>query len=161
MGAPDQRLEAIYAAAKQHPLVHFALDGLEDDEDTFNPKATLEAALAERLRALSEPDDLLAAALGLFDLALVMQDKMGAYEASEVILDALASVAARIETASVGLPGQDAVVAALKARKGDGFGAAPRAQGSAPVVLDGGGDAQPAGNAGFDLTALPAPKKKG
>ncbi len=159
MSEREQRLDAIHAASRNHPLVHFALEGLEDDEETFAPKETLEASLVEKLKALNEPDALLAAVLGLLDLAWVLQEKQGAFEAGEVILDALAKVTAQVEKASLGLPDADGIVTALKARKKDGFGGAKADPAtSGPVVIDPNAGKKHVGNAGFDLTA--PPKKK-
>lgn len=161
MSAREQRLDAIHAASRNHPLVHFALAGLEDDEETFNPKETLEASLVEKLKALDDHDSLLAAVLGLFDLALVLQENQGAFEAGEVILDALAKVTGKLEKAVEGLPDADGIVTALKARKKDKFGEAKQDPAtSGPVVIDPNAGRKHVGNAGFDLTAPPARKKK-
>jgi hypothetical protein len=161
MSAREQRLDAIQKASRNHPLVHFALAGLEDDAETFNPQETLEASLVEKLKALDDHDSLLAAVLGLFDLALVLQEKQGAFEAGEVILDALGQVTGQLEKAVEGLPDADGLVTALKARKKDGFGS-PKADpaASGPVVIDPHAGKKHVGNAGFDLTAPPAPRKK-
>jgi len=144
----SDRLASIQAASRGHPIVLFALDQLDDDEDTFAPRDSLGPALVERLGAL-DADALLAAVLGLFDLATVLQEKSDAFEAAEVILGALEKMSSRIESASEGLPG---LAGALKRdRKKDGFGGSARAS-TEPHA------GSHLGNAGFDLTA--SPKKK-
>ncbi len=149
----SERLAAIQAAARSHPLVFFALDQLEDDEDTFAPRDSLGPSLVEKLGTL-DADSLLAAALGLFDLATVLQEKSNAFEAGEVILGALEQVSSKLDAAADGLPG---LARALKpSRKKDDYGSAARA---ASVSLEGARGAH-VGNAGFDLTASPKKKKR-
>ncbi|MBL8956424.1 MAG: hypothetical protein JNK82_36960 [Myxococcaceae bacterium] len=153
MNPSEKRLSAIQAASRNHPLVHFALDQLEDDEDTLAPRDALGPSLINKLREIDEPDVLLAAVLGLFDLAYVLQEKQNAFEAGEVILAALEQLSPKIEKASQGLPAARGVAQALKARKKDEFGgkasAAPQPTPAAAHL----------GNAGFDLTA-PRQKKR-
>lgn len=152
MGERDQRIEEIQDAAHSHPLIHVALGALEEDGEALKPSPVMGQTLLAKLRELDRPESLLAAVLGLADLAFVLQEKHGATEASAAILEALAQQQARIDEALLTLPGDAGALGKLKNLKKDAFGAQKTAEG--PQLNVKGAHVS---NAGFDLGS---PSKK-
>ena len=152
MAEREERIEEIHAASRRHPVVQFALAGMEPDEDTLRPSANLAERLAERLAKVEDNDELIAATLGLVDLVFILQERHNSFEAAEVILEALKGAQPRITAAVKDLPGGDAVLGALEALGKDGFGGKKKQTAEPPRGSH-------VSNAGFDLGA-PAPKKK-
>lgn len=116
MADRDQRVEKIRAAARAHPVVRFAVQSLLPKEAAFLARPSLTAELEERLRALGPTDALVAAALGLIDLAYVLR-RQSSPEAADAVLEALSKVASVIGDALSTLPPDDETLAAIRAAR--------------------------------------------
>ncbi len=154
MAERDQRIEEIQDAAHAHPLVHLALESLDETGDSVRPSPIMGERLLAKLKEQEKPESLLAAVLGLADLAFVLQEKHGAVEAANAIIGALASIQDRIDGALATLPDDGGPLSRLRQLKRDAFGATAPKDASAALGTSRG---EHLSNAGFDLTA---PSKK-
>lgn len=152
MGERDRRIEEIQDAAHSHPLIHVALNALEEDGESLKPSPVMAQTLTSKLKELDRPESFLAAVLGLADLAFVLQEKHGAAAASEAIIGALAQQQPRIDECLLTLPGDAGALGKLRNLKKDDYGQQKVEAG--PTLNVKGSHVS---NAGFDLGA---PSKK-
>ncbi|MDP2342796.1 MAG: hypothetical protein Q8O67_17705 [Deltaproteobacteria bacterium] len=124
-GARRERSDVVLAASHKHPLVTFVANSLIVSDAGFAPRPTTTSTLGDKLRALGPGDDLLAAVLGLVDLAFLLR-KQGSTAAGDAILAGLGLVQDLVTDALSAWPPDDEALAALRASRFASFaGAAP------------------------------------
>lgn len=124
-GARRARSDQVLSSSHQHPVVRVTANSLIVSDAGFAPRPTTSSTLGDKLRALGPGDDLLAAVMGLVDLAFLLR-KQGSAAAADAILAGLGLVQDLVTDALSAWPPDDEALAALRASRFASFaGAAP------------------------------------